>query len=83
MFSSNMTLAVIMAGFEISLERSHTIHKLKVNVRNIGPGGPFIVPLPAVARSVAELLATNEMFSLKLITLGTYYVLLYNKYLAF
>lgn len=27
MFSSNMTLAVIMARFEISLEKSHTIHR--------------------------------------------------------
>ncbi len=46
-------------------------YKLKVNVRSISHGGPFMVPLPAVVlRSVAALLDPNEMFLLKLITLG-------------
>lgn len=69
MFSSDVTLAVIMAGLKIWLEKSHTIHKLKVNARSISRRGPFIAPLPAVVwRSVAALLAPNEMFLFKLIT---------------
>lgn len=71
MFSSDMTLAVIMAGQKISLDKSHTIHKLKVNVKSISHAGPFIAPLPAVVwRSVTALLAPNEMFLFKLITYG-------------
>lgn len=69
MFSSDMTLAVIMAGQKISLEKSHSIHKLKVNGRSISHGGPFMAPLPAVVwRSAAASQVPNEMFLLKLIT---------------
>lgn len=65
MFSSDMTLAVIMVGLKISLESSHTIHKLKVNVRSISPGGPFIAPLPAVVYRSG---APDGMVLLKVIT---------------
>lgn len=50
-------------GAEPSLETSHRIHKLKVNVRSISTQ-------PAVVwRSEAVLLAPNETFLLKLIIL--------------
>lgn len=74
MFSSDLTLAVVTARPKALLDKSHAIHKLKVNVRSVSHAGPFIAPLAAVAwRWVSALLAPNEMFLLKLITCGRDY----------